>query len=324
MSIHIDLNNQIASPGANSLIDPTLPASFQAAAQAGLSVNDNQNNTGRYVITAMTGCEGSASMGSGHAHGYMLKITDTQTGSSVEVFGDPHLYTSAGDMADFQQDGLVLNLGDGTIVQIDPTAVNGNGVAHIGAVAVTKDGKMVILTGFDTGAIHTSGVTQGRASSAQGFNNVNDTVLNAAPNGGLGTLTNDYGAQLNSKTYQDALDGMGGGYTEFADTSAELAMRAYSNALAINSGSPSGPNAASTSSGTTTPQTTPASSNPTMGPAAGISPIEIQAMLAYANGTGPQVNFADFNQTGSASTGGGIPVSNTSPQVEFASTNQTA
>ena len=265
MSIHIDLNNQIASPGANSLIDPTLPASFQAAAQAGLSVNDNQNNTGRYVITAMTGCEGSASMGSGHAHGYMLKITDTQTGLSVEVFVDPHLSTSAGDTANFQQNGLTLKLSDGTIVQIDPTTVNGNGVSGNGTTMPQT----------------TSVLSNPTMGSAAGISPIEIQAMLAYANG--------TGPQVNFANFNQT-----GGVTQ---------------GLA--------------NSGTTTPQTASTPSNPATSLAAGIGLSEIQAMLAYANGAGPQVNFTDYNQTGSASTGGSNPVSNTSPQVAFAPSNQT-
>jgi hypothetical protein len=222
-------------------------AAFQSMAAANptapLLVSGNSVDTGRYIITASTSYTRPSSFGGGQANDGMLTVYDTQTGTSVEVFGDPHVATSAGDEANFQADGLTLNLADGTQIQFDPTAET-NGVSHIGQVAITEGGETVVQSGFDTGAITTSGIQKGGPSTADGFNNVHDTVLSSASDGSLGTLTNTWGAQLNSIGYSDSLDGMGGGYTAFALNSSTTAMQSYSSALDEMTSAGNGPQAA--------------------------------------------------------------------------------
>ena len=129
-----------------------------------LSVNGNSVNTGMYTISGSTNDDGS------------LTITNNQTGQSTEVWGDPHVKVNGQDTADFQKDGLNITLQDGTTVHIDPTAVNSNGVAHIGQVSITKGDQAVVMggtggaNGFE-GGVQTSGVMNGEAAAQNAMYN---------------------------------------------------------------------------------------------------------------------------------------------------------
>lgn len=179
-----------------------------AATSPGLAVSGNSVDTGRYVI--MGSNQYVRPNDGGTAGDGMLSILDKATNSFVDVFGDPHVFTSDGDRAEFQKDSLWINLADGTQVRIKPTALDGN-VSHIDAVAVTKDGQTVTETGFySAGApakIMTGAVQQGGPSAA--FNDPGATIMATAPGGGLGTLVNAAGVELGSKGAETALDGMG-------------------------------------------------------------------------------------------------------------------
>jgi len=204
-----------AGTGANAAPTGTQAAAFSSAAStsasAGLSVSGNTIDTGRYVIT---GSNDYTRPNDGMAAGDgMVSIMDKATNSFVDVYGDPHVYTSAGDLAEFQKNGLEIDLADGTQVQFKPTAQT-NGFSHVDEMAVTKDSQTVVESGFysaDASAkVATSAVQQGGASPAQGFGDPNRTVMTTAPGGGLSTLVNAKGAQLSDKTNQTSLDGMGG------------------------------------------------------------------------------------------------------------------
>ncbi len=186
-------------------------AASGSSASTGLTVSGNSIDTGRYVITGSNSYT-RPNDGTTASDG-MVTIMDKTTNSFVEVYGDPHVYTSDGDLAEFQKDGLQIDLADGTQVQFNPTAQT-NGFAHIAGMSVTKDDQTVVEQGFysaDRSAKVTTGPVQlGGPSSAQGFNDPNATVVTTAPGGGLNTLVNAAGVQLNDKTNQTSLDGMGG------------------------------------------------------------------------------------------------------------------
>ncbi len=181
------------------------------SSSAGLTVSGNTIDTGRYVITGSNGYtrpNDSIAAGDG-----MVSIMDKTTNSFVDVYGDPHVYTSDGDRAEFQKNGLEIDLADGTQVQFKPTAET-NGFSHIDSLAVTKRGQTVVESGFysadGSAKVTTSTLQQGGAGSAQGFNDPNRTVMTTAQGGGLNTLVNAAGVQLSDKTNQTSLDGMGG------------------------------------------------------------------------------------------------------------------
>lgn len=185
----------------------------RAVNQEGFSVSGDTIDTGRYVITASNSYTGSHSSGN---DGY-VKVFDKQSNSFVEVYGDPHVATGGGDRADFQQDGLVLDLGDGTQIQFQPTLID-RGVSHINAVSVTKDGETSFITGLysSDGSAHVaiSGPAQGNAFQLnKGFDAYSDTVLNAGAS--LNELHFADGTVLDSKSSELNLDGKGGGITEF-------------------------------------------------------------------------------------------------------------
>ena len=172
----------------------------------GLTVNGNSIDTGRYVISASNTYTAPTS-GSRSTDG-MLSIYDKKTGTYVEAYGDPHVFTSGGDKANFESKGVMLNLGDGTKVEIKPTREL-NGVSYIGEVAVTKGNQTVTQSGIYGGTATTSAITQGGPSSSQGFNDANDTVLSAGQDGSIGTLYSANGNALNSKASEQSLDNLG-------------------------------------------------------------------------------------------------------------------
>ena len=180
------------------------PSAQPSLSQAGLAVNGNVVDTGRYVISASNAY--TRPTDGGKAADGMLSIYDKQTKSYVDVYGDPHVYTSAGDQANFMANGMTLTLGDGTKVEIEPTTVK-NGVSYIGGAAITKDNQTVVQSGFASGTVSTSAVAQGGPSTGQGFNNTKDAVLSAGADGSLGTLFGPSGTALNSKAAQQSLDG---------------------------------------------------------------------------------------------------------------------
>lgn len=188
---------------------------FSAAAGGGtpsaLMVSGNTIDTGRYVIT---GSNDYTRPNDGiHADDGMVTVTDTVTHTFVDVFGDPHVFTSDGDRAEFQKDGLRIDLADGTRVEFKPTAQT-NGFSHIDSMSVTKGDQTVVARGFyaDDGSARVStGPVQGDATTpARGFNDPNATVMTTAAGGGLNTLVNAHGVALSDKVNQTSLDGMGG------------------------------------------------------------------------------------------------------------------
>jgi hypothetical protein len=121
----------------------SLQGSLQGRGPAnGLSVHGNTVNTGRYTITASTDGGGT------------LKVTDTWTGKSFKIWGDPHIITDKGDKANFQHEPVTFRLDDGTRITIDPTN-NPGAVEFIGRVAITKGNDAVEMSGLHQGTLQT-------------------------------------------------------------------------------------------------------------------------------------------------------------------------
>lgn len=277
-----------ASPGN------TPPAGGSPAGVA-LTVSGNTIDTGRYQIIGLT----SYNIANGNAGGDgELEILDKQTGSYVDVYGDPHVYTSAGTNAAFQANGLVLVLGDGAEVNITPTALSG-GVSHIGSVTVTKDGCAATMSGFYQSGGTGNIVTRIADPTTPGATATSDeTLLLAGKDGSLGTLSFADGSTLTSNgSAQTRLDGKGGGDKAALDAVAveltplltemntpEAAQLLTQLQALEQGGSPTG------------------SVDAVSPPGAGISGAEIQAMLAAANGAGPSFDIAAWSDGNANST----------------------
>jgi len=207
-------NTATPAPMPTSTSDPTAcdptdtPAGCTTpSACGGLSQSGNSVNTGEYTITGSTKDDGS------------LTITNNLTHQSTEVWGDPHVKVNGHDIAQFQKDNLNIQLQDGTVVHIQPTATNSNGVSHIAQVSITKGNQAVTMggtgaNGFANG-VNTSGVMNDGHYQSALYNTptATDVTLGADgnlyrdnPNGSMGgeiTPTASGG--------QTELDGAGGG-----------------------------------------------------------------------------------------------------------------
>ena len=196
--------SSFSTPSAGSSSDST-PLTVDSA--------NNAINTGRYTISGSNSDDGS------------LTITDNQTGKKVEVWGDPHIKVNGQNVADFQKDGLTIQLQDGTQVHIQPTALS-NGVSHINQVSVTKGDQAVTMSGFTTGQMHTSGVMNGAAAYQNSlYNTPNEINITEGDDGNLyynnanGSMGSEITAQSNGG--QIDLDGAGGGLVGHAGVSAQ-------------------------------------------------------------------------------------------------------
>ena len=193
-------------------MDPSTSATTTSAdstgSDPGLTVSGNSVNTGEYTITASTNDDGS------------LTITNNQTGQTTEVWGDPHIKVNGQDTADFQKDDLNIQLQDGTVIHIQPTATNSNGVAHIGQVSITKGDQAVTMggtgsNGFEDG-VNTSGVMNGDAAYQSGLYNTptaTDITLGADGNLYYNNANGSMGAEITAPSGggETDLDGAGGG-----------------------------------------------------------------------------------------------------------------
>lgn len=190
-----------------------------ASAAAPLTVSGNTIDTGRYLITA------SNDYSTGAAYNYhtdtdgCVRIFDKQTNTYLQVFGDPHIETSNEVHGKFQQDGLVIDLSDGTQVQVQPTGANSNGDTHINAVSVTKDNQTSFITGLynDAGnaSVQISAPQTGNAFQLNNtFDSYSDTELH--PGSSLNDLRFANNSAL-SASGETSLDGKGGGILEFLD-----------------------------------------------------------------------------------------------------------
>jgi len=175
---------------------------------SGLTVDGNSVNTGEYTITAGTNDDGS------------LTITNNQTGQSVEVWGDPHIKVNGQDTADFQQDDLNIQLQDGTVIHIQPTPTNSDGVAHIAQVSITQGNQSVTIggngpDGFADG-VTTSAVTTGDAAYQTAlYNTPTATDITLGADGDLyyNNANGSMGAEITAPSGggETDLDGAGGG-----------------------------------------------------------------------------------------------------------------
>ena len=104
----------------------------------GLQQSGNSVNTGEYTITASKKDDGS------------LTITNNVTHQTTEVWGDPHVKVNGQNIAQFQKDDLNIQLQDGTVVHIQPTATNSKGVSHIAQVSITKGNQAMTMGGTGT------------------------------------------------------------------------------------------------------------------------------------------------------------------------------
>jgi Domain of Unknown Function (DUF1521) len=162
---------------------PIMPVGFPGGFGGGygcgqLSVNGNTVNTGNYTITASTANSGT------------LTVTDNCSGQTetFQVWGDPHITTGSGGVANFQHAPATFDLPDGTRITVDPT--NNPGVNTINNVTITKGNDAVTMTGFKNGTIQTQQLRgegyyldattpQGTVLTAEN-GNINDLML---PNG---------------------------------------------------------------------------------------------------------------------------------------------
>lgn len=109
------------------------PNGAMAAAPSLKKTDDHTIDTGRYLISGSM--DDTAS----------IHVTDKQTGTTLDVFGDPHIKDGAGDHASFRDKALVVNLSDGSTLRFNPTAVK-DGHSFVDNVEVTKDGQTDKMT----------------------------------------------------------------------------------------------------------------------------------------------------------------------------------
>ncbi|GAN62001.1 hypothetical protein AA0313_1963 [Acetobacter indonesiensis NRIC 0313] len=187
------------------------------SADTGLQISGNTIDTGRYLITANNNYTTGAAYNFHSDTDGCVRVYDKQTDTYVQVFGDPHVETSNGTHGEFKRDGLVLDLQDGTQIQVQPTDLNNAGASHINAVSVTKDNQTSFITGLynDAGTAHVQ-ISAPQAGNAfqlnNSFDSYSDTVLH------VGSSLNDLhfadGSSM-SGTGNTELDGKGGGIQEF-------------------------------------------------------------------------------------------------------------
>jgi Domain of Unknown Function (DUF1521) len=198
------------APASDTPVAATTSAdsSDPASDDPGLTVNGNSVNTGEYTITASTNDDGS------------LTITNNQTGQSTEIWGDPHIKVNGQDTADFQQDDLNIQLQDGTVVHIQPTATNSDGVAHIAEVSITQGNQAVTMAGTGSNGfadgVTTSGVLNGDAAYQTSLYNTptaTDITLGADGNLYYNNANGSMGAEITAPSGggETDLDGAGGG-----------------------------------------------------------------------------------------------------------------
>jgi hypothetical protein len=114
---------------------------------------------------------------------------------------------------------LNIQLQDGTVVHIDPTALQ-NGVAHIGQVSVTKGNQAVTMGGSGSqgfaDSVSTSQVMNGEAGYQSGlYNAPNATDITLGADGNLyhNNANGSMGKEITAKAGggETDLDGSGGG-----------------------------------------------------------------------------------------------------------------
>lgn len=76
-------------------------------------------------------------------------VKDRETGKTVTVWGDPHVWTGDGDKGDFYEDNFTIDLPDGTKVTITPTELK-NGVSWVEQVDIMNGENAYSVTGVHT------------------------------------------------------------------------------------------------------------------------------------------------------------------------------
>ncbi len=189
--------------------DPTEPPAGgnTPSASGGLTVSGDSVNTGEYTITASTKNDGS------------LTITNNVTHQSTEVWGDPHIKVNGQNIAQFQKDNLNIQLQDGTVIHIQPTATNSKGVSHIAQVSITRGNEAVTMggtgaKGFANGVTLSGVMNDGRYQSAL-YNTPTATDITLGADGDLyyNNANGSMGREItpNAQGGQTDLDGAGGG-----------------------------------------------------------------------------------------------------------------
>jgi Domain of Unknown Function (DUF1521) len=150
-----------------------------------LSVNSSNNTVtdGQYVIKATDDNSGT------------LTVTDTQTGKSFKVWGDPHISTDQGGTADFQHEPVTFKLPDGTEITVTPTNNTGaNSVNTIDNVTITKGNDAVTMTGFKNGHL----TTQDHEGQGYSYDETTDhgTLIRVGGDGNADQLTLPDGTKI--------------------------------------------------------------------------------------------------------------------------------
>ncbi|WP_158921287.1 DUF1521 domain-containing protein [Acidisphaera sp. S103] len=222
----------ISTPIASPILSTPISTTAATSTDPSLMVSSNSVNTGEYTITGSTNDDGS------------LTITNNQTGQSraeqsraeqsraaqssaaqrsaaqrSEVWGDPHLKVNGQTIADFQKDDLNIQLQDGTVIHIDPTATNSDGVSHIAQVSITNGDQSVTMGGTGTNGfqqgVTTSGVNDDASFQSALYNTPSATDITLGADGNLyynnanGSMSAEITAQPDGG--QTDLDGAGGG-----------------------------------------------------------------------------------------------------------------
>jgi len=221
----VDSFNKAASRSQSA---PTADKGLRVVEDVNSGVPVGQIDTGRYLISSATTYSLNKNRpnedqgGNAIEQDGFVSIYDKNTKSSVDIYGDPHVYTSDGNRAKFQANDLTIELGDGTQVQFEPTAEK-NRVARIEKMAVTKGGETVMAWNYqarndpsanplDKGVDLTPVMKDDpNIDVTNGFDSTNGTVIKAGPDGSLGTLYTLSGEALHSTKNALPLDDLGGG-----------------------------------------------------------------------------------------------------------------
>jgi hypothetical protein len=231
-----------AAPGNTSTSPPMATLTSAAAASDpsspdGLTVTGkNSVNTGEYTITASTNDDGS------------LTVTNNQTKQSFEIWGDPHIKVNGHNIADFQKDDLNIQLQDGAVIHIQPTATNSKGKAHIAQVSITQGNQAVTMggtgpNGFANGVTTSRVMKDGRYQSAL-YNTPTATDITLGADGDLyyNNANGSMGAEITPKSHggQTDLDGAGGGLVgdPTATTSSLNTQQVIQQLIAVIAGEP--------------------------------------------------------------------------------------
>lgn len=92
-----------------------------------------------------------------------VTVTDTRTGKTVKVWGDPHVVTGDGDRGEFHKGNMTLDLAEGVKITIKPTP-EANGTAYVDQVAIMQGDKGTIVSGVHTGNVNFGSVLSNSAA----------------------------------------------------------------------------------------------------------------------------------------------------------------